>query len=265
MKLRGSRDTLSEETRVKLNPLEEEYYSALLAGGAIAAGVVFVALFFISAPYGRHVRASWGPTVNAALGWTLMESVAVLAFAVCFLLGNRGEPDITWIFFILWQIHYVHRAVVYPLRRKHSGTPMPLVLVGMAILFNTYNGYLNGRYLGVHGENYDASWISNPRFLCGVGLFFLGLSINIHADSTLRNLRKDGGRQYKIPYGGLYRWVSCPNYFGEILEWTGWALATWSFSGLAFLFYSSANLVPRAISNHRWYKNKFVEFFFITF
>ena len=233
---------------------EQKIYSALLIGGVIAAALAFVALFFFSAPYGRHVRASWGPTVNAAYAWMLMESPAVIVFAACFLLGNRGQPSMTWLFFALWQIHYANRAFVYPLRRKRRGTPMPLALAGLGILFNTYNGYLNGRYLGIHGADYGASWVSDPRFACGVGLFVLGLSINIHSDSILRKLRKDGDSGYRIPHGGLYRWISCPNYFGEILEWTGWAVAVWSSPGALFALWSAANLVPRARDHHRWYR-----------
>lgn len=41
---------------------------------------------------------------------------------------------------------------------------------------------------------------------------------------------------YKTPRGGLFEWVSCPNYFGvgETLEWLGWALMTWSRAGFGF-------------------------------
>jgi hypothetical protein len=33
----------------------------------------------------------------------------------------------------------------------------------------------------------------------------------------------------------------------------GWAVATWSLSGLAFATWTAANLAPRARANHRWY------------
>ncbi|HDP80029.1 MAG TPA: DUF1295 domain-containing protein, partial [Spirochaetes bacterium] len=83
---------------------------------------------------------------------------------------------------------------------------------------------------------------------------------NMHADHVLKNLRSPGETGYRIPAGGLYRFVSCPNYFGEILEWTGWALATWSLPGLAFALFTMANLVPRARAHHRWYHETFPDY-----
>jgi 3-oxo-5-alpha-steroid 4-dehydrogenase 1 len=77
---------------------------------------------------------------------------------------------------------------------------------------------------------------------------------------VLRALRAPGERGYKIPKGGLYEWVSCPNYLGEMIEWTGWALATWSVAGLAFAVYTIANLAPRAVAHHRWYRMQFPEY-----
>ncbi|MCA9611606.1 MAG: DUF1295 domain-containing protein, partial [Myxococcales bacterium] len=85
-------------------------------------------------------------------------------------------------------------------------------------------------------------------------------AINHHADHVLRNLRKPGETGYKIPHGGLYRFISCPNYFGEIVEWFGFALAAWTFPGLVFAFFTFANLFPRALDHHKWYRGKFDDY-----
>ena len=82
----------------------------------------------------------------------------------------------------------------------------------------------------------------------------------MHSDNILLRLRKPGGSGYSIPRGGAFRYVSCPNYLGELLEWAGWALATWSLAGLAFFAYAVANLLPRALSHHRWYREKFEDY-----
>ena len=83
---------------------------------------------------------------------------------------------------------------------------------------------------------------------------------NRQADHTLRSLRRPGKSGYRIPHGGLYRWVSCPNYLGEIVEWTGWAVMTWSLAGLSFAVWAAANLAPRAWAHHAWYRKYFAEY-----
>lgn len=95
----------------------------------------------------------------------------------------------------------------------------------------------------------------------GLTLFLSGFCINVWADSVLFSLRKGSqDRSYQIPQGFLFEWISCPNYFGEMVEWLGWAFMTWSWAGLAFFVYTVANLGPRAVANHKWYLEKFEDY-----
>jgi 3-oxo-5-alpha-steroid 4-dehydrogenase 1 len=96
----------------------------------------------------------------------------------------------------------------------------------------------------------------NWNFITGVCLFIIGAVINIKSDNILLSLRSTSG-EYKIPNGFMYKYISFPNYFGEILEWVAFALMTWSLAGLSFMIWSMANLIPRAIAGHRWYKKTF--------
>jgi 3-oxo-5-alpha-steroid 4-dehydrogenase 1 len=99
-----------------------------------------------------------------------------------------------------------------------------------------------------------------PTFLLGAALFAGGLIVNRKSDLTLHDLRRVNESGYEIPQGGLYRWVSSPNYLGEIIEWTGWAIGTWSLAGLSFALWTAANLAPRARSNHVWYQQQFPDY-----
>ncbi len=239
---------------------EYDVYRYLLWAFLALPGLVFILLFVISAPYGRHARDGWGPKVNATWGWIWMEAASPIAFAVCFVLGLDRVTAPSAIFCVLWQLHYLHRSFVFPLRRRGGAKTMPLFVAGNALFFNVVNGYLNGRFLYHFGPRYDATWLTDPRFLLGVSMFIVGFVVNLHSDEVLRNLRKPGETGYKIPRGGLYRWVSAPNYFGEILEWTGFAIATWSLPGLMFAAWTIANLAPRAVTNHRWYRERFPDY-----
>ena len=58
----------------------------------------------------------------------------------------------------------------------------------------------------------------------------------------------------------MHKYISAPNYFGEIIEWIGWAVLTWSISGLVFALWTIANLFPRALAHHRWCRKKFADY-----
>ncbi|MDQ3031877.1 MAG: DUF1295 domain-containing protein [Myxococcota bacterium] len=223
------------------------------------AALTFVSLFFVTAPYGRHARKGWGPEIGQRAGWIAMELPAVALWLAIYFAGEHAWEVAPLALMALWQIHYVNRTFVFPFRIKASGKTTPISIVATAVVFNTLNAYVNARWVSEFG-GYAASWLTDPRFVLGAALFFVGFAINQHADYVLMNLRKPGESGYQIPRGGLYRWISCPNYFGEILEWTGWAIATWSLPGLAFALYTIANLAPRAIKHHQWYREKFPDY-----
>lgn len=242
---------------------EKAIYDALLIAMFPLAAIVFVALSFVvhgKAPYGRYNRAKWGAQVKAKLGWVIMESPAVIIFALSFALGSRTSSAFPLLFLAMWQIHYIHRTYIFPFQMRSGQKQMTLLVMSMGFTFNAINGYLNGRYLGTFGPGYPAEWITDPRFIIGVLLFLCGFAINRHSDVLLRQLRKPGESGYKIPYGGLFERISCANYFGEIVQWFGWATATWSLPGLAFAVWTAANLAPRAQAHHRWYLKHFPDY-----
>lgn len=223
------------------------------------AVMTFVALRYVVAPYGRHARAGWGPTIPDRVGWLVMESPSSIGFAWIFFTGGHATEPARLALAAMWLLHYVHRTFIYPLRLKSSGKRMPLVIALMAFAFNLLNISINATWIARLGD-YGAGWLSDPRFLVGTVVFFAGFAINYDADRRLFALRrgKDGG--YQIPHGGLYEYITCPNYFGELVEWSGWALASFSLGGAAFAMYTAANLVPRAIANHAWYKHRFEDY-----
>jgi 3-oxo-5-alpha-steroid 4-dehydrogenase 1 len=223
------------------------------------AVITFVSLFFVTAPYGRHARKGWGPEIGQRVGWVLMELPAVVLWVAIYAAGEHAWELAPLALMAMWQVHYVNRTFVFPLRIRAEGKATPISIVLTAVVFNSLNAYVNARWISELGS-YPSTWLGDPRFVIGAVLFGLGFAINQHADAVLMALRKPGETGYKIPYGGLYRWITCPNYFGEILEWLGWAIASWSLPGLAFALYTAANLAPRALEHHRWYRRKFPDY-----
>lgn len=121
------------------------------------------------------------------------------------------------------------------------------------------NPFINGFYLFSIAE-YSENWIFSLRFSAGIAIFITGFIINVQSDYILRNLRRENGEGYTVPSGGMFRFVTSPNYLGEILEWTGWAIFTWSVPGLVFMLFTIANLLPRAKAHHDWYKKNFKDY-----
>jgi protein-S-isoprenylcysteine O-methyltransferase Ste14 len=235
------------------------HYSTVAFAMIGIAGVVFVALLVIDAPYGRHMKPGWGPTLSAQAGWILMELPAPIAMALAYVQGAHRSEALPLFFLALFQLHYLNRAVVQPLLSRGGGRRTTLFTVTLAFVFNSVNGTLVGLAVSQVGV-FERAWLTDPRFIGGIVLFVGGAAMNLHADSVLRSLRAPGESGYRIPHGGLYEWVSCPNYLGEILEWVGFAIATWSLAGLAFAVFTFANLAPRARANHRWYHDKFEDY-----
>jgi len=220
--------------------------------------VVLLSLLLVTAPYGRHHRAGWGPTLPNRVAWFLMELPALLVItALVWVSPARDQPQ-AWVPLSFWVFHYGYRTLAYPLLMRPSQQTFPVLLVGFAVAFNCLNGYNNALALIAAGE--QAAPLLTPRFLLGAALFIAGFIIHAQSDRIIRKLRRPGESGYAIPRGGMFRWVGSPHYFGEIVQWTGWAVMTWSLAGLAFALFTFCNLAPRAISNQRWYRATFVDY-----
>jgi 3-oxo-5-alpha-steroid 4-dehydrogenase 1 len=233
-------------------------HQTLLWAFLALAVVTFPILWFVTAPYGRHAQSSWGPTIDNRLGWLIMESPSAIVFFLCWFFGNRATDPVSLLCLGLWELHYVHRAFIFPFRLENNKKRMPMVVMAMALFFTTTNSYLNGRWLFHFGH--APGLITDARVFAGAILFLVGFAINQHADWVLLHLRKPGETDYKIPRGGFYRWITCPNYFGEIIEWFGFALLAFSFPALVFALWTVANLLPRARSHHLWYRKTFPDY-----
>lgn len=240
-----------------------ESYETVLVIYAVAAVATFVALWFIDAPYGRHMREGFGPSINANLGWVIMEGVALVAMPVFAFLTSPAISPVFLFLVLLWIAHYGNRALIYPWQRRKSGKKMPLMICLTAVLFNLMNCYANGLGLAVNAELYDIAWLSDPRFLGGVALFYGGAFLNLHSDAVFLKLRRQEGAAqdgYYVPDQGLHRYVAAPNYLGELIQWGGWALLSWSLAGLMLTIYTFANLAPRAVAHLRWYRETFPDY-----
>ena len=164
-------------------------YQTILYSWIILAVVVFLLLLKITAPYGRHTTSKWGPLISNKWGWVIMELPVLIVLYMMIFPGIILFSFPYLIMIGLFSLHYINRIFIFPFRLHTKGKKMPVAIMLSAIFFNIMNGFSFGYYF-VHFANYTNAWLSDPRFIIGIVLFFTGLIINWKADNVLINLRK---------------------------------------------------------------------------
>jgi len=250
----------------------------------------------IPTPYGRFYKKDiWGPELDEKTAWCIMESTALFMFLIFYFLYGVNKLSYVPLFFLsLWLFHYINRSFIYPffiMKQKYKKFPLLLVVLGF--LYLSMFSYLNAKNISSNPK-YTMDWFKKPIFIIGVIIFFIGFIINVWADCKLQQHKKDNKKMddndiqnkevklyesgkfnfskmfdtniyfeesekkhYHLPKGGLYNYVSSPNYLGEILEWSGWAIATWSLPGLLFALGAVGCIGVRALHTHKWYEKHF--------
>ena len=234
-------------------------FNSFIIFWVVVATITFIYLFFVNAPYGRHIRKGWGKNISARAGWVIMESPCVVIMVIYAFIVRDALENIHIIFLSLWLLHYIHRSFIYPFVIDMTNPKMPISIAISAFSFNIVN--VNLQAFGIYYlTEYSSDWINNNIFYLGLIVFFIGMYINIKSDYLVIALRKSKGPGYHLPTKFMHKYISSPNYFGEIIEWLGWAVLTWSIAGAVFALWTIANLLPRAFAHHQWYKEKFPDY-----
>ncbi|KAI9506791.1 3-oxo-5-alpha-steroid 4-dehydrogenase-domain-containing protein [Coemansia spiralis] len=216
---------------------EQELFDVALRGFLLTSVLVLGGLLVFGSPYGSQTNYNGIFTISGRAAWIFMELVSPVVFIysyfssnLAFLLPSKIQPlersasTRSLVFVALWIAHYVNRAIIYPLRQP-SRKNMHIGIMLCAVVFNTVNAYLNGRWLAT--------------------------AFSSHATEPFNSW------DILIPYGSLFSFVSCPHFFCELAEWAGFALASGSPAAWAFVLNILCNLAPRAYFIHRWYIGTF--------
>lgn len=225
---------------------------------AVVAVVVFICLYKVDAGYGKFYNAKWGPAINNRLGWVLMEAPVFIAMIALWLLSERRTDTVRIVLLLIFEAHYFQRSFIFPFLIRGK-SKMPLSIIVMGVVFNTLNALMQGGWIFFVSPDdyYPLSWLWSPQFIAGTLIFIFGMFVNIQSDSIIRNLRKPGDSAHYLPRGGMFRYVTSANYFGELCEWIGFAILSWSMSGVVFVIWTFANLGPRAARIHERYAQEF--------
>jgi len=240
-------------------------YWIILIAMAVMAVITFVTLFRKEAGYGYLSTGKWGPVISNRIAWVIEEAPAfllMLFYTLRYAFSGENYGNCNPVLYILagfYLLHYFQRSFIFPFLLKGS-SKMPLAIMFLSVIWNLINGYVQGYWLfhlAPMYKPYGAQWFSSWQFLLGLSIFIIGWIINMHSDYVIRHLRQPGDSNHYLPKGGLYNYVTSANYLGEITEWLGWAILTWSWAGALFFLLTCSNLVPRANSIYYRYMEEF--------
>lgn len=99
--------------------------------------------------------------------------------------------------------------------------------------------------------------------LLGIGLFIFASYHQYLSHKTFANLRKKShnNEKYAIPRGGLFEYISCPNYFCEILIYVSFYLILgFTHPWALILTWVITNQMMAGIMTHDWYKRNFDDY-----
>ena len=114
------------------------FHNCLLALYLIAPPT-YIALRFLQAPYGKHHRPGWGPTMSPSLAWFLMESPTLWLTLSIFPLGRHFTNPKFLLLISPFLLHYFHRTCVYPLRLRRDSAHWSGFSVSVALMAFGFN------------------------------------------------------------------------------------------------------------------------------
>eukprot|EP01117_Protostelium_nocturnum_P011681 TRINITY_DN4251_c0_g1_i1.p1 TRINITY_DN4251_c0_g1~~TRINITY_DN4251_c0_g1_i1.p1 ORF type:complete len:293 (+),score=59.43 TRINITY_DN4251_c0_g1_i1:70-948(+) len=183
----------------------------------------------------------------------------LFALRPSFLYSDASTPStlVQKIALVCWIIHFAKREFETLFVHRFGNDTMPLgnLYKNCAYYwsFGLFIGYLVNR--PHFGEGASLFWV-----LVGLAIFLLSEVGNGVTHLQLRNLRPAGSKTRRVPRGGLFNYVSCPNYTCEILAWVGFSIFTGSFGAWLFTLVGAGQMALWAQKKHARYRKEFPDY-----
>lgn len=197
-----------------------------------------------------------GPQV----GWTtvffweylgpLVMYAAIYFFPAVFYPGHSSFPEKTMVqqtALRYWSFHYVKRILETFFVHRYSHGTMPM-----------FNLFKNCTYYWAFGA-YVAWFINHPQYtsptsqtvsLALFGFALLCQASNFKCHQILASMRPAGSKEYVIPRGFLFNYITCANYATEIFGWIAFTLATRTVAAAIFTTCGALQMAQWAMQKH---------------
>jgi len=156
--------------------------------------------------------------------------------------------------FYLFVAHFIKRELETIFVHRFSLSTMPI----FNLWKNCAHYWTAGLLIGYFMNRPEYTGPSNPTLIWGSVAAWVAFEVgNAITHIQLRNLRKPGTKERRIPTGFLFELVSCPNYTFEIAGWAAFSALTQSIPALGFTVVGAAQMLVWARKKHYRYRKEF--------
>lgn len=209
--------------------------------------------------YSKFANQDRKLSLPSKAGMLIVYGPAVALFWLPALLWSSGEASTPWLIAlgVMCSLHFLKRCLESLFVHRYSGVMnlgTVVMICGMYSMAALLFGAIAAREVDAATLSAGAGW---PWVgYLGGALWLTGTALNLHHHRLLAKLRKPGETGYKLPKGGLFRWVACPHYLAEILAWWGYALVLQHVGGVVVVSVMTLYLAGRAYNTLTWYRER---------
>lgn len=183
----------------------------------------------------------------------------LIIIAIFFALNNHfNNSNIRSMLFIMSTFHYLKRLLESAFLHEFSRATMPLanLFINCGYYWGVY-GFFCGYSIFYNNNNGIEHHFLGPLRYIFAFFFFMAEIKNLKCHIILRELKAKNNGEKGIPTGEGFDYVSCANYFWEIVSWLCFSLCANHFSTYIFTFFGAFIMSKWAGEKHRAYKKTF--------
>jgi very-long-chain enoyl-CoA reductase len=173
-------------------------------------------------------------------------------------IDKRELNSIQLLAYAMITFHFLKREYETILVHRFSHSTMPLMnLFKNSAHYWILSGFGIGHFLYSNDFTIEPDNIKWASVYTAVAVFLVAELANFRTHLILRDLRPAGSSARAIPHGFGFSYVSCPNYFFEMVAWCAFSFLTGLPSSWFFTVVASGQMWLWAVKKHKRYLKEF--------
>ena len=208
-------------------------------------------------PYSKFRGAG---KINSRAGMFIIYFLPILTYLWYFFQGGAPQSMYHLVLLVAFLFLFGKRCLEVLFLQRYSGG-IGLTALILITFFYSAIAYMASIWQNIYTPaTVGSTTIYLSTLLPGLLIFLAGMWINFYHHLLLARLRKGDNKEYTIPRGGLFRYVTCPHYLGEIIAWLGYAIMSKHLAVYGLVFIIICYLSARSFRTRIWYRNTFPDY-----